>query len=123
MRRTRHSSVTTPRPDGQSTNRRRANEVACHDAEPIPDNQLMESGTAEISDAYLPLKKLARYSGLSVRTLRTWLKHRATPLPHYRIGGKLLIRRSDYDLWVSQFRARAATDVDHVVDDVLRGLV
>ena len=74
------------------------------------------------ADAYLPLRALAAYAGLSVRTLRSYLAHASTPLPHYRIGGKLLVRRSEYDIWVSQFRARVAPVVDDIVDDVLRSL-
>jgi hypothetical protein len=73
-------------------------------------------------DMYLPLRALAKYSGLSVRSLRSHLTGRAHPLPHYRIGGKILVRRSDYDAWVTQFRANVAPTVDHVVDDLLGSL-
>ena len=73
-------------------------------------------------DAYLPLRALSAYAGLSVRTLRTYLLHPSFPLPHYRIGGKVLVKRSDYDVWASRFRANVAPVVDRVVDDVLRSL-
>ena len=75
------------------------------------------------ADTYLSLRALAVYSGLSVRTLRGHLVHAAYPLPHYRIGGKILIRRSEYDAWAARFRANVAPVVDQVVDDVMRGLV
>jgi hypothetical protein len=39
-------------------------------------------------DPYLPLKQLAGYSGLSVRTLRSYLAAPSHPLPCFRIGGK-----------------------------------
>jgi hypothetical protein len=39
------------------------------------------------------LRALASYSGLSIRTLRGYLSHRAHPLPHYRVGGKVFVRR------------------------------
>jgi excisionase family DNA binding protein len=58
-------------------------------------------------DAYLSLKAMAMYSGLSVRTLRTHLHRPSAPLPSFRIGGKVLVRRSDFDRWAEQFR------VDH----------
>ena len=73
-------------------------------------------------DPYLALRTLAAYGGLSVRTLRSYLTHPSTPLPHYRIGGKILVRRSEYDRWASQFHAHVAAVVDKVVDDVLRSL-
>src|SRR5919106_871325 len=54
----------------------------------------------------LSLRALADYAGLSVKTLR---KHfDADPddaLPCYRVGGgKILVRRSEYDLWIAAKR-------------------
>ena len=65
------------------------------------------------SDAYLPLKALALYSGLSVRTLRAHLADAVRPLPHFRVGGKILVRRSEFDEWVVQFETRCR----HLQDD------
>ena len=45
-----------------------------------------------IDDALLPLVSLSRYAGLSVRRLRQYLTDRKQPLPHYRVGGKVLVR-------------------------------
>jgi excisionase family DNA binding protein len=60
-----------------------------------------------VLDPYLSLKALASYSGLSVRTLRTYLeKSPAEALPCYRVGGKLLVRRSEFDAWMAQYRAQ-----------------
>jgi excisionase family DNA binding protein len=75
-----------------------------------------------IEDAYLPLVALAKYAGLSVRTLRSYLTHSAHPLPHYRVGGKVLVKRSEFDDWMATFRGQTASSVDVLVDDVLRGL-
>ena len=44
-------------------------------------------------DPFLPLKALATYSGLSVRKLRSHLEDPGHPLPCYRVGGKILVRR------------------------------
>ena len=83
-----------------------------------------ETGASAVrGDAYLPLRALSTYAGLSVRTLRTYLAHPSSPLPHYRIGGKVLVKRSEYDAWASRFRANVAPAVDRVVDDVMRSLV
>jgi hypothetical protein len=80
------------------------------------------SEPATIDDRYLPLTRLSTYAGLSVRTLRSYLTHPAYPLPCYRIGGKVLVRRSDYDNWAARFRAVDVSAVDALVTDALRGL-
>ena len=73
-------------------------------------------------DMYMPLKALSGYSALSVRTLRSYLSHPARPLPHYRVGGKLLVKRSEFDNWIRGFRASEQAGLDVVVADVLRSL-
>lgn len=73
-------------------------------------------------DPYLSLRALAGYSGLSIRRLRALLDGPAHPLPCYRIGGKILVRRSEYDAWVVHYRRAGRGDVDRVVSDVLQSL-
>jgi hypothetical protein len=73
-------------------------------------------------DPFLPLTALATYSGLSVRKLRDLLDDAARPLPCYRIGGKILVRRSDYDGWAAAFRCIGRRDVENIVNDVLASL-
>jgi excisionase family DNA binding protein len=57
-------------------------------------------------DPFMPLTALAAYAGLSVRRLRDLLEDGAHPLPHYRCGGKILVRRSEFDHWMGAFRQR-----------------
>src|SRR5262249_50371051 len=71
-------------------------------------------------DPYLSLRALATYSGLSVRTLRQYLVDPAHPLPHHRVGGKVLVRRSEFDAWMAAYRRVGQADVDALVADVLR---
>jgi excisionase family DNA binding protein len=73
-------------------------------------------------DPFLSLKALAGYSGLSVRTLRTHLGDLHHPLPCYRVGGKILIRRSEFDAWMARYRRAGDPLVERVVADVLGGL-
>jgi Helix-turn-helix domain len=76
--------------------------------------------SVRIDDAYLPLVALSKYGGLSIRTLRSYLTDRTHPLPHFRVGGKILVRRSDFDAWATQFKvSQAAVPVDTLVDDVV----
>lgn len=59
-----------------------------------------------VLDPYMPLRALATYSGLSVRTLRSHLDRiPAEALPCYRVGGKVLVRRSEFDAWIAADRA------------------
>jgi excisionase family DNA binding protein len=72
---------------------------------------------------YLPLKALAGYCGLSVRTLRGYLVDRVRPLPHYRVGGRVLVKKSEFDDWAAQFRVvREPASIDALVDDVVGSL-
>ena len=73
-----------------------------------------------ILDPYLSLVGLAAYSGLSVRKLRTHLGDVAHPIPCYRVGGKILVRRSEFDAWIATYRQRGRVDVDRLVDEVVR---
>jgi hypothetical protein len=74
---------------------------------------------ASDEDRYFGLRQLAAYSGLGVRTLRGYLVHPARPLPHFRVGGKILVRRSEFDDWVRAFRATGENRVDAIVAEVL----
>jgi hypothetical protein len=87
------------------------------------DRRADGSAVVRVEDAYLSVTRgLPEYSGLSERTLRGYLTHPSHPLPCYRIGGKVLVRRSDFDRWAEQFRAVSASVVDSLVSETLRGL-
>ncbi len=55
-------------------------------------------------DPYLSLKALACYSALSRRTLQKHLSDPYDPIPSYRVGGKVLVRRSEFDAWMARRR-------------------
>jgi len=60
------------------------------------------------ADPYLSLRALSDYSNLSVRTLRKFLE-RTPPsqaLPCYRLDGKVVVRRSEFDRYMEQYRAQ-----------------
>ncbi len=71
---------------------------------------------------YLGLRELAAYSGLSVRKLREHLNDPSHPLPCRRIGGKILVRRVEYDTWAARYRQMGRSDVDRIVSDVMKDL-
>ena len=96
-------------------------------------------------DPYLSLKALANYSGLSRRTLQAYLYDPRHPIPFYQlgerkwitrrhkikgteevqsqrllVGGKILVRRSDFDRWIAAHKA--TSPLDTMVNDVIRDL-
>ena len=73
-------------------------------------------------DPFLSLRALAAYSGLGVRTLRAYLSDLTHPLPCYRVGGKILIRASEFDTWIARHRQVGRGDVDRLVADALKDL-
>jgi len=85
--------------------------------------QLVETVSVTVPlDPWLSLQAAANYSGLSVRTLRGWLSHLDRPLPCYRVGGKVLLRCSELDGWLSSFRQVGSADVDATVDRILKDI-
>ncbi len=73
-------------------------------------------------DPFLSVRALASYACVSVRKLRDYFDDPVHPLPHYRVGGKIVVRRSEFDQWMQQFRHRADAAVEQIVNEVLRDI-
>lgn len=74
-------------------------------------------------DPYLTLRSLASYSGCSIRWLRDRLTDCHHALPCYWLpGGKVLVRRSEFDGWLAQYRRVGMPEVNRVVGEVLTSL-
>lgn len=77
-----------------------------------------------VSPGYLDLRALAVYSSSSVRWLRDRINDTTAPLPYHRVGGKILIRKEDFDDWISRFRTiQSATELETLVDGVMADLL
>ena len=72
------------------------------------------------TDRLLDLKSLSRHSCLGIPTLRDYL--RSGGLPHFKLKGKILIRLSEFDSWLESFRVDTKSDINNLVDDVLKSL-
>lgn len=82
----------------------------------------MDIGSSQAG--YFDLKGLAIYASCSVRWLRDRLTDRAHPLPHHRVEGKILIRREDFDRWISTYRVEPVRqNLDCMVDNLMRDLL
>lgn len=75
-----------------------------------------------INREWLSLRELTEYAGVCERTLRTWLRRSTDALPAVRVGGKILVRRSEFDAWLERHRMQpnAQVDVDGIVNGILR---
>jgi hypothetical protein len=94
-----------------------------HDSPTNVMEPLLKSASS-VQLGYFDLQALSKYCCCSVRWLRDRLVDTMCPLPHHRIGGKILIRKDDFDRWMQNFQSATSPAVlDNVVDDVLKGLV
>jgi hypothetical protein len=73
-------------------------------------------------DPFLTLKALVAYSGIGLRKLYEYLADPVHPLPHYRVGGKIVVRRSEFDAWIAAYRRLGGSDVGALVAGVLGDL-
>jgi len=76
-----------------------------------------------IKKEFLSIAELAKYSGISERTLRNLLKDPLNPIPNFRIGsaGRIIkIKRADFDLWMESQRTGTGNSIDDVIAEMLR---
>ncbi|QPD02711.1 MAG: DNA-binding protein [Candidatus Nitrospira kreftii] len=72
------------------------------------------------ASGYFDLQALAAYSCCSVRWLRNRLVDHHQPLPHYRVGGKILVKREEFDRWMTTHRTmQPANDLAELVESVV----
>lgn len=70
-------------------------------------------------DPFFSLTAAAAYAGVSVRTLRTFIGMPPDQaLPCYRLPGKILLRRSELDAWLTQFRSRGRPSLTQALRDL-----
>ena len=61
-------------------------------------------------DGYRSVRKTSEYLGVSVKTLRGWMKE---GLPYYQKGGVTVIKRAEADTWMAKYRVQnGALDLD-----------
>lgn len=61
-------------------------------------------------DPFLDLRALSAYCHISRRTLQALVNDPTDPLPSFRVGGKILVRRSEFDQWMARRRNRKPLD-------------
>lgn len=69
---------------------------------------------------YLDLKALAVAASCSVRWLRNRLVDRIDPLPHFKVQGKVLVKRDEFERWMERHRiVRPENPIDELVDSIV----
>jgi excisionase family DNA binding protein len=71
-------------------------------------------------DQYLDLRNLSAYCSLGVPTLRDYL--RSGGLPHFKLKGKILVKKSEFDRWLESFRIKTDQEFNGIIDSVLESL-
>ena len=72
-----------------------------------------------LEDKYFDLKGLSVYSAVSVGSLRDYVK---TGLPHFKLKGKILIRKSEFDAWLERYRVNRSHDINNIANEVMDSL-
>ena len=71
-------------------------------------------------DRYMPKSEAAAYLGISVSNIEKQL----VSLPHFRVGAKVLFRKSELDRWMEKHREKPAdVDLDRIADEALRAIL
>lgn len=73
-----------------------------------------------INDQFFDLRGLSIYSSLGVSTLRTYI--RKGWIPSFKVRGKILIRKSEFDTWLEKYRVNKRKDLASTVNEVLSQL-
>ena len=69
---------------------------------------------------YLDLRRLSTYCSVGVPTLREHL--RRGKLPFYKLRGKILVRRKDFDAYMERHRVDKREDLEELVEDAISSL-
>ena len=84
----------------------------------IPDD--IADHAISLKDQYFDFRGLSTYSALGVGTLRDYVK--TGGLPCFRLRGKILIKKSEFDEWIETFRLNRKKELNGIVDYVLNTL-
>lgn len=76
--------------------------------------------TTQPEAGYLDLPRLAAYASLGVSTIREYI--RSGGLPAFKLRGKIIVRKTDFDHWLERFKFDAEKDLDGIADEIMKDL-
>jgi excisionase family DNA binding protein len=68
-------------------------------------------------DHIYDLRGLSAYCSLGVPTLRDHI--RSGDLPCFKVKGKILVRRSEFDAWLERHRVNSQHEITGIVNDIM----
>ena len=68
-------------------------------------------------DRYLDKREAARYTCLSTRNLEA----RLDEIPHFRVGQKILFKKSELDRWMETYR-EGTQNLESIVDEAIESI-
>ncbi len=68
-------------------------------------------------DRYMDKQEAAKYTSLSVRNLEA----RLPEIPHFRVGNKILFKKSELDHWIETYR-EGTQDLDRIADEAVESI-
>ncbi|MBC2732883.1 MAG: helix-turn-helix domain-containing protein [Desulfobacteraceae bacterium] len=71
---------------------------------------------------YFKVSELAKYAGISERTLWELLKDPINPIPFFRVGaaGRMIrIKKSDFDRWMRSHQVLDSAQIDQLAEELL----
>ena len=69
-------------------------------------------------DRYMNKREAAAYTSLSTRNLEA----RLPEIPHYRVGKKILFKKSEIDKWMETYREGGTQNLDRIADEVIESI-
>ena len=69
-------------------------------------------------DRYMDKREAATYTSLSTRNLEA----RLPEIPHYRVGKKILFKKSEIDKWMETYREGGTQNLDRIADEVIESI-
>lgn len=83
---------------------------------------MKRTGSEKIGAEWLGLRQVTEYANVSERTVREWIHSPLDPLPAAKVGGKILVRKSDFDAYLERHKVRPSGSVDlgGIVEEIIR---
>jgi hypothetical protein len=72
-----------------------------------------------IKDQFFDLRGLSVYSCMSVSALRLYIKRPKGSLPCFKVKGKILVKRPEFDAWMERYRMNQAQDLKAIAQEAL----
>lgn len=80
------------------------------------------AGKVTIIREYFSIKELSLYCGLGERTLRDLINCSITPIPCFRFGRAIRVKKEEFDQWAKSFCRNDNDKIDKIVDELMRDL-